>query len=188
MAKKKGNSYVIDEERQIAKIELKRRIGENVWTTIDLEDLDRVINFPYTWSAKYDPDLDKFYVETTIYQGYKNGKKHGKALKLHKFVMNAKENEVVDHINHDTLCNEKHNLRVIAQRNNTTNRKSKNKNNKSGFRNVCWVQRDHQWVVQLQINGKRKRLGSFPYEKLEEAGVFAEEMRRKYYGDFAGKN
>ena len=57
MANKKGNNYIIDEENGIAQIELTRRDGTVLWTKIDLEDLDRVINFPYTWSAKYDPDL-----------------------------------------------------------------------------------------------------------------------------------
>lgn len=47
------NNYIIDEENGIAKIELNRRNAENLWTTIDLEDLERVINFPYTWFAKY---------------------------------------------------------------------------------------------------------------------------------------
>lgn len=39
MGKKKGNNYIIDEEKGIAKIELNRRKGDNLWATIDLEDL-----------------------------------------------------------------------------------------------------------------------------------------------------
>ena len=42
MAKKKGNNYVIDEANNIAKIELHRTKAENLWTTIDLEDLEKV--------------------------------------------------------------------------------------------------------------------------------------------------
>jgi hypothetical protein len=42
--------------------------------------------------------------------------------------------------------------------------------------------------VQLQINGKNTILGKFPYEQLEEAGAFAEQMRQKYYGEYAGRN
>lgn len=40
--------------------------------------------------------------------------------------------------------------------------------------------------VQLQINGKNKVLGKF--SDVHEAGRFAEEMRQKYYGEFAGKS
>lgn len=186
MAKKKGNNYIIDTENNIAKIELTRRNKDSIWALIDLEDLKRVINFPYTWSAKYDPELKQNYVETTIYCGFENGKKVGKSLKLHKFIMDVNDNRVVDHINHDTLDNRKSNLRVISHSNNATNRKSRNKNNKSGYRNVCWD--GYKWVVQLSINGKNTHLGRFDYEDLDKAGKFAEEMRQKYYGEFAGNN
>ena len=187
MANKKGNNYIIDEENEIAQIELTRRDGTILWTKIDLEDLDRVINFPYTWSAKYDPDLEQYYVEATVHrklieEGY------SKAMKLHKFVMNVNDDRVVDHINHDTLDNTKANLRVISHSNNSTNRKSRNSNNKSGYRNVCWSKNENKWIVQLQINKKNKILGRFEYDDLDKAGQFAEEMRQKYYGEFAGKN
>ena len=42
--RKKGNNYVIDEVNNIAKIELHRTKAKNLWTIIDLEDLERVIN------------------------------------------------------------------------------------------------------------------------------------------------
>lgn len=187
MAKKKGNNYIIDTENNIAKIELERRDGTVLWTKIDLEDLDKVINFPYTWSAKYDPALKQYYVEATIHrklleEGY------SKALKLHKFVMDVKDNRVVDHIDHDTLNNTKENLRVISHSDNSTNRKSRNSNNKSGYRNVCWSKSEKKWLVQLSVNKKNTVLGKFEHEDLDEAGKFAEKMRQKYYGKFAGSN
>ena len=43
MANKKGNNYIIDEENNIAKIELRRRRKESLWVTIDLDDLDKVL-------------------------------------------------------------------------------------------------------------------------------------------------
>lgn len=137
LAKKKGNNYIIDEVEGIAKIELTRRDGTIIWTIIDLEDLERVLNFPYTWSSKYDPDLKQYYAEATVHkklieQGF------SRAMKLHKFIMNVDDNRVVDHINHDTLDNRKKNLRVITHSNNSKNRKSRNRNNKSGYRNVSW--------------------------------------------------
>ena len=47
---------------------------------------------------------------------------------------------------------------------------------------------ENVWVVQLQINKKNTVLGKFPKDQLEEAGKFAEQMRQKYYGKFAGNN
>lgn len=182
MAKKKGNNYVIDNENQIAKIELCRRNVENLWVTIDLDDLEKVLNIPYTWFAKYDNDIQNYYA---VASWYCPETQKSKPVYLHQFITDA-QGKIVDHINHDTLDNRKENLRVIADSNNSKNRKTKNSNNKSGYRNVCWNKTENIWMVQLSINGKNTYLKSFPYEQLEEAGQYAEEMRQKYYGEYAG--
>lgn len=101
--------------------------------------------------------------------------------------MNA-NGKIVDHENHDTLDNRKSNLRVIADSNNSKNRRTRNSNNKSGYRNVCWNERENKWIVQLQVNKKNTVLGRFHKEQLEEAGKFAEKMRKEIYGEFAGYN
>ena len=184
MAKKKGNNYIIDEENGIAKIELNRQKGENLWAIIDLEDLNRVLSIPYTWFAKYDADIDSFYAATSWYCPEL---KRAKPVHLHQFIMNA-NGKVVDHENHNTLDDRKENLRVIADSNNSKNRKTRNSNNKSGYRNVSWSKGEKKWLVQLQINKKNTVLGKFEYEDLDKAGKFAKEMRAKYYGEFAGSN
>lgn len=180
MGRKKGNNYVIDEESGIAKIELHRRNAENLWTIIDLEDLERVINFSYTWFAKYNHTNDEYYVVASVYHPELQ---QTRPIFLHQFLTNANGKDV-DHENNDTLDNRKSNLRVVVESNNSKNRKGRNKNNKSGYRNVSLIK--GKWVVQLQIDGKNKKLGSF--DDVHEAGKFAEEMRQKYYGEFAGKN
>lgn len=182
MAKKKGNNYIIDTENNIAKIELNRTKAENLWAIIDLEDLQRVLDFPYTWFAKYDPDIDSFYAVASQYH-----KELGRArpIYLHQFIMDA-NGKFVDHEDHNTLDDRKRNLRIVEDSRNAQNRKSRNKNNKSGYRNVCWSKSEKKWLVQLQINKKNVVLGKFSYDELEQAGKFAEEMRQKYYGEFAG--
>lgn len=176
------NNYIIDEENAIAKIELHRRNQESLYAIIDLEDLERVINYPYTWFAQYNKDIDNYYVRASVY----NPKtQHSKVMFLHQFIMGA-NGKFVDHINSNTLNNRKSNLRVVLDSNNSMNRKSKNKNNTSGYRNVSWSKSENKWVVQLQINKKNTILGRF--DDVHEAGKFAEEMRNKYYGEFAGNN
>lgn len=184
MANKKGNNYINDAENGIAKIELNRRNAENLWTIIDLEDLERVISFPYTWFAKYYEDIDSYYACASQYV---SELKHAKIVYLHQFIMNA-NGKIVDHRSHDTLDNTKKNIQVVADKNNSRNRKSRNSNNKSGYRNVCWDKREDKWIVQLTIDKKTKCLGKFDYDDLDKAGQFAEEMRKKYYGEFAGSN
>jgi hypothetical protein len=90
----------------------------------------------------------------------------------------------VDHRNHDTLDNRKVNLRIVEDSNNSKNRRSRNKNNKSGHRNICRV--GNRLYVQLQVNKKNAKLASFKLDEMNEAVKFAGEMRQKYYGEFAG--
>lgn len=184
MARKKGNNYIVDEEKGIAKIELRRNGKENLWTTIDLEDLEKVLSFPYTWFAKYNHTNDEYYVVSSEYRPelYRS-----RPVFLHQFLLGA-NGETVDHENNDTLDNRKSNLRVVLNKNNLQNRKGRNSNNKSGYRNVSWNSKRNKWMVQLQVDGKNKVLGLFEKEELELAGKFAEEMRQKYYGEFAGKS
>lgn len=182
MAVKKGNNYIVDEENKIAKIELHRRKGENLWTTIDLEDLERIINFPYTWFAKYQSLNKGFYVYASEYDPEE---KRSNPILLHQFIMKA-NGKTVDHSDGNTLNNCKSNLRIAEDTDNSKNRKGKNSNNTSGYRNVSWNKKDKKWVVQMQIDKKNKTLGRF--DDVHEAGKFAEEMRQKYYGEFCGKN
>ena len=183
--KKKGNNYIIDEENNIAKIELNRTKGENFWVTIDLEVLERVLRFPYTWYAKYSSTVGKYYAATSE---YRPEIQKARTILLHQFIMGVEgtTREVnVDHRNHDTLDDRKENLRVTNVTENCMNRKL-SKANKSGYRNVSWSKNENAWIVQLQVNGKNTVLGTFPKDQLEEAGKFAKKMREKYYGEFAG--
>ena len=184
MTGKKGNKYIIDEETQTAKLCLHRRKSEDLWTTIDLDDLGKVIDFPYTWFAKYNHTNDEYYAVASVYHPEL---KQSRPLFMHQFLIDA-GGKIVDHKNNDSLDNRKANLRIVENSDKLTNRKSRNKNNTSGYRNVILDKKKNDWIVQLFIDGKNKRLGRFPYDELDKAGVFAEEMRAKYYGEFAGKN
>ena len=179
---KKKNEYIIDELLGIAKIELRREDGDNLWTIIDIDDLDRVISFPGVWYAKYQRLNNGYYVYANVYDDIT---KRTKTVLLHQFIMSANGN-TVDHINHNTFDNRKTNLRIVNDSDNLKNRKGKNSNNTSGYRNVTWSKHDKKWIVQLQIDKRNKTLGWF--DDVEEAGKFAEEMRQKYYGEFAGKS
>lgn len=109
---------------------------------------------------------------------------------LNVFILNPDGNPeiCVDHIHHDTLDNRKVNLRSTETIYNTKNRKSRNSNNTTGYRNVIYnkTYKKKPYHVQLQVNGKNKVLGRF--DDVDEAGEFAKQMREKYYGEFKGKN
>lgn len=169
-------------------IDLRRRNGEIFQTFIDIDDFEKVNAYPGSYYAGLYPNLrGQYYAFLTIYKGKgSDGKYKYQILRLHKIIMDIKhgyEEYDVDHINGNSLDNRKENLRLSKADSNTKNRKDKNSNNKSGYRNVCFI--DGYYRVQLQINGKNYR---FPekFKDAKEAGEFAEKMREKYYGDFAG--
>ena len=149
---------------------------------IDTDDLQRVLDFPYYWCISYDKHHPTGYVGAPIY--YPSLGRTGKTIRLHRFVLNYEGKKKVDHINNNGLDNRKSNLRLITHQNNTKNRKSKNSNNTSGYRNVLFT--EGKYKVRLQIDGKSKTLGSF--SDVDEAGACAELMRQQYYGDYAGKS
>ena len=174
------NDYFINSD--VTTLRITNKKGRIINVLIDTEDLEKIKE--YNWSAGWRGGYQKrYYIQ---YSDYSTGK--CKSILLHKFIMDVWDNREVDHIDHDSLNNRKYNLRPSEVKNNAKNRKGKNSNNKSGYRNVCWHKHDNCWAVQLQINGKNKVLKRFRPNQLEEAGKYAEEMRKKYYGEYAGEN
>ena len=175
------NDYIIDGD--VTKIIMTAIDGKEVITLIDTEDLERVKSFGMRWCIKYYKEMDSTYADATNWEEV-NGQLKFTSHRLNNLLLNPPKGFCTDHINHDTLDNRKVNLRTVSVSNNGRNRKGKNSNNKSGYRNVCWI--NNQWVVQLQIDGKNTRLAYF--DDVDEAGQYAEKMRQKYYGEYAGKS
>lgn len=159
-----------------------------MWTQIDLEDLERVLAYPYSWHGTYNTHSNSWYAVATTYLGTTGKTNINTFLNAYILNPNGNPNICVDHIQHDTLDNRRKNLRATETIYNTKNRKSKNSNNTTGYRNVLYIKSNtkHPYQVRLQIDGKNTPLGNFA--DIDEAGEFAEKMRQKYYGEFAGKN
>jgi len=179
---KKGfnNFKIINEE--ITEFYVIRKNGTEVTFTIDTDNLEKLIDLNHSWNATYDEGVDNYYGVATYYYKDENGKSKHKSILLHETIAGYK---YVDHINHDTKDNTKINLRPTIHSPNLRNRKGKNKNSKSGIRNVSW--NGSGWSVQLMVDGKNTTLKRFKKDQLKEASIYAEEMRQKYYGEWAGK-
>ena len=180
------NKYEVKEDYVI--IYMKNRKIGIFETLVDLEDLDRLLKFDVTWYPFYDNSNGAYYGRSTEYLGLKNGKPKYKLHYLQKYIINYTQLDkkiCVDHINHNTLDNRRKNLRIAEYKNNLRHRQTKNKNNTSGYRNVCFIEK--WWRVQLQVLGKN-HLFPEKFESASDAGEFAKEMREKYYGEYAGNN
>lgn len=106
---------------------------------IDTEDLEKVI--AHKWRFWRD----------RIFTGNKN------PISITSFLMNPQRNEVVDHIDNNTLNNCKSNLRITTQGKNTLN-KSLCSNNTSGVAGVSWDKERKKWAVEIRMNGIRCHL------------------------------
>lgn len=150
---------------------------------IDTEDLEKIQSYNAAVQVKGNRNNQFMYPFILVRNGVnERGKTKHTSLMLSRLIMNASPGMVVDHVNHDTMDNRKDNLRVIAPTYNSKNRSGANKNSVSGYSNVAFI--NGRWTVQLQIDGKNTVFGRF--QEINDAIRMAEEMRNKYYGEFAG--
>ena len=139
---------------------------ENARTLIDLNDIDKCKDI-------------KWYLR----KNYAHSRKVGP---LHRFLLNPKENEVVDHINHNPLDNRKNNLRICTTQQNRMNTNKINKKTTSQYKGVYLDKRRNKWYAQIKINKKSKFLGSFDSEI--EASINYDRAAILYFGVFANTN
>ena len=91
----------------------------------------------------------------------------------------------VDHINGDKQDNHIENLRAANNSQNQWNKKNY-ANNKTGHKNVKWVERIRKYVVSISVCGKSKHIGVF--DDINNAVISAKQARNLYHGDFACHN
>jgi len=175
----------------ITEIYLHHRNGDRKICIIDTEELNKLLELNITWSPCLNhpnrKGADSYYAIANI--DGEDGKKT--TITMQTFILGTRTGDhknkiTIDHENQNTLDNRKENLRIISNTNNSKYRKSKNTNNKSGFRNVFWNTKDERWMVALQVDGKQHIFGRFKFDDLDKAGKLAEEMRQLYYKEFAG--
>ena len=112
----------------------------------------------------------------------KNGKQH--LIRMHRQILGLefKDKRQGDHKNHNTLDNQRDNIRICTNQQNTTNKKIR-LNATSRFKGVYWNKLAKKWHAQIGINGKHKHLG---FWKLEELAALAYDFAAlKYHREFA---
>ena len=90
-----------------------------------------------------------------------------------------------DHINGDTLDNQRRNLRPATRSQNGANARI-SKRNTSGFKGVSWHKQVKKWVAKIRVNRKLLHLGLFV--SAEDAARAYDAAALKYFGEFARLN
>ena len=112
----------------------------------------------------------------------------GKRIYMHRVIlerMGFENFEETDHIDRDTLNNQRYNLRSATRQQNSANHKL-NVNNVTGFRGICYTERLKPWMARISVNGRYKFLGR--YETAIEAAKAYDKAAVAQYGDFAALN
>jgi len=112
-------------------------------------------------------------------RGINLGKNKIKHLSMHQVIMSKppEDHLQIDHIDGNTLNNQRNNLRFCTQSENMRNRR-KQSNNTSGYVGVTYHKQVKKWRAETHLNGKHISLGL--YEDIIEAA--------KAYNKFAIEN
>lgn len=124
-------------------------------------------------------------ITSTRYYLYAHRRDGRRLVKMHRFILSAPTNKVVDHINGNGLDNRKINLRLCSPAENARNQR-KHKNNVSGFRGVSWCKREKKWVAYVAKDGVKKFVGYFKNKKL--AALARDQKATSLHGEFAKLN
>jgi hypothetical protein len=109
----------------------------------------------------------------------------GKEIMLHRFLLNAKPGEIVDHINNTTKDNRLENLRICNSAGNAHNR-SKREDASSKYHGVSYHKIAKKWNSIFRKDGEVYRLSSYNDEI--QAAIAYNIKAKELYGEFAKLN
>lgn len=141
---------------------------------IDNEDFELVSKYKW-WCS------DKLYAYSFI-----PGPHPQKKVNMARLIMNCPFDKIIDHIDHNTLNNQKVNLQICSRRENSLNRVKRN-NTSSIYKGVSWSKTKQKWITQIRTpNTKRAYIGAF--DKEYRAAMVYDLWAKDLYGEFAKLN
>jgi len=148
---------------------------------VDDEDYERVIAAG-PWHASSANDGCLYAVHSVV---CKSDGTHT-TLRMHRFLLGITNPHVqADHINHDGLDNQRHNIRRCLHQQNQAN-SCKRPETTSRFRGVCWNKCHGKWEAKIKIDGKNIFLGYFA-DEIAAAHAY-DAAARELFGEFANPN
>lgn len=106
-----------------------------------------------------------------------------KKILMHRFILDAKKGEQVDHKNGNGLDNTRENIRICSSQENAMNRRIQTHSSK--YKGVRWHD-NGKWVARIKISGKLKHIGCFSSE--EGAAAAYNVAAVSLFGEFAKLN
>lgn len=110
----------------------------------------------------------------------------GKAILMHRLIVNPEVGQCVDHVNGNGLDNRRSNLRACSHQENMRNRRTTDVAGVSRFKGVYWEAKKRLWRARIAVDKKYKSLGRYKVE--EDAARAYDRAARVYFGEFARVN
>lgn len=104
---------------------------------------------------------------------------------MHRMIMDAKDDDEVDHVDGNGLNNQRVNLRICSHAQNMQNRAKHKNGGTSQYKGVYWDKFEKRFVAQCRIGGKKHRKR---FKNEIDAAKAYNEMAIKLYGEFARLN
>lgn len=116
-----------------------------------------------------------------------DGIKKSISINMHREILGLSRGDNLhgDHINHDTLDNQRHNLRIATSSQNQGNAQ-KHKIKSSRYKGVAWAPKYNKWVAYICAHGKYKHLGYYDTPELAADAYNAAAL--EVFGEFAHLN
>lgn len=139
---------------------------------IDLEDAEQLNS--YCWQANWS-NLAQDYIP--VRSEYANGRTH--SISMAREIMNAKDGEIVDHINGDPKDARRENLRIVNSMKSAWNRKMRRD---SGQLYKGVIRFKSKWYAGICVDGKQIREGPFstPEEARDEYGRMSADLHGEF--------
>lgn len=155
-------------------------LTQNQFALVDDEDFDKLNQ--YKWYAKLG--------RGTNFYAYRNVRVNGKytLIAMHQEIMGTHGNKlkkIIDHIDHDTLNNQKSNLRICDSSSNQWNYKIPS-NNTSSYKGVHFHKKTKKYMARVSMRKKDYYLGLF--ETAIEAAKAYNAKALELHGEFAFLN
>lgn len=114
------------------------------------------------------------------------GSKPRRHIFMARLVMEAPHGSWVDHIDHNTLNNQKSNLRFCNRSESSMNQCKRSDQASSKFKGVHWCTNQRRWIALIYLKKKRIHIGSFRQE--EDAARAYDSAAVRLFGKFAYPN
>lgn len=159
------NRYEID--GQTVRIYLRRKNLPDIYTTIDLDDLQKVDEaIQGRWYSHQSGTVNKVTYAIANHTAAERRAGKPQIIRMHRVIADTPDHLEVDHTNHDTLDNRRQNLKNVTHGENNSNRGDKprfQRNIKGYFWNSakkCWIVAVHMERGKFNVNPPNKRFYS----------------------------